>query len=231
MDEKYKMEYSKAPSGMCEPGYHTVRGHWRECASGVTTWVDEHTRKNLGQNTNFYLSENLYYLFHQGTRKYPSIGKICGFPEYKSVDDLIQFWLDYWKSKGLPFPDDLNPKLIKALIAHESSFNPNARSKSSTALGLMQLTKKTMNALSGKKGGISKQREVKKENLKLDHESLKDPMLNVAAGTRWLSHKFSIIGKEKEKTSFNMLKAYNQWNEKGEEYARKVYVLYNAKCK
>lgn len=228
MDEKYKIDYSKSPFGMCEPGYHTVRGHWRECASGVTTWVDEHTRRNRGRNSS-YLPENLYYLFQQNTKKYPHIGKICGFPEYKSVDDLIQFWLDYWKSKGLPFPDDLDPKLVKSLMAYESAFNPNAKSKSSTASGLMQVTKKTMNDLSGKK--VNKHQEVKKENLKFDHESLKDPMLNVAAGTRWLSHKFSIIGKGEEKTSFNMLKAYNQWNEKGEAYARKVYELYNAKCK
>jgi hypothetical protein len=151
MDEKYKIDYSKASNGMCEPGYHTVRGHWRECASGVTTWVDEHTRMNRGRNADCYLPENLYHLFHQGTKKYTSIGKICGFPEYKSVDDLIHFWLDYWKSKDLPFPEDLNPKLVKSLMAYESAFNPNAKSKSSTALGLMQITKKTMNDLSGKK--------------------------------------------------------------------------------
>lgn len=37
-------------------------------------------------------------------------------------DELIQFWLEYWESQGVSFPEKLDPLLIKTLIAIESTF-------------------------------------------------------------------------------------------------------------
>ena len=54
---------------------------------------------------------------------------------------MIQFWTDYWKEKKV-LHEQVDPLLIKALIAAESSFRPGVRTKDpkSTAAGLMQVT-------------------------------------------------------------------------------------------
>lgn len=228
--KKFKIDYSTSPDGgTCAPGYHFVRGHERVCKSGKVTWVDEHTARNPGRNASSYLSENLYFLFQESKNTYPKIGKICGFDEYEEVDPLIHFWLGYWKDRGLPFPEDLDPKLVKAVIAYESSFNPAAKSKGSSATGLMQVTNSTRAILSGspKKDGVV---EIKKEQIKVKQDDLKDPLINVAVATRWLSYKYQSLSRGSEKNAFNMLKYYNEWNERGEKYAKKVFELYQAKC-
>ena len=228
--KKFKIEYSDPPDGAtCPPGFHFVRAHKRLCHSGVTTWVEAHIAKNpVNKTKSYYLSENLYFLFQEtGKKTYPRIGKICGFPEYEEVDPLIHFWLDYWKGRGFEFPEDLNPKLVRALIAHESSFNPKSRSKSknSSATGLMQILNTTRLRLSGKADSKGWS-EIKDDRIKVEQEHLFDPLINVACGTRWLAYKYQKIPKGKEKTSFNLLKNYNQWNAKGEVYAKRVFDLY-----
>jgi soluble lytic murein transglycosylase-like protein len=52
----------------------------------------------------------------------------------------------------LKFPDDLDPFLIKAIIAVESRFIPAVRTKisGSSATGLMQVTNTTRGDLNGK---------------------------------------------------------------------------------
>jgi hypothetical protein len=232
-NKKYKIDYSKSPSGgVCDLGYHFVKGHNRICHSGKATWVNEHIRKNKARQSKDYqpyLSENLYYVFQKARkRNYPKIGKICGFLEYEEVDLLIHFWLDYWREQGLPFPDNLTPKHVKALIAHESSFNPKAKAKTSTAAGLMQITKTARMSMSGKE--IKGYAEVQKGSIQIDSHDLFNPLINVASGTRWLSYKFSKIPKNAEKNVFNTMKNYNQWNKDGEAYARNVLELYEKKC-
>ncbi len=221
-------EIKKPPaSEMCPPGHHVVRGHERVCHSGTTTWVDAHIRRNRGSIPTILLSENIYFLFWSAKKKYGKIGKIYGFPETSELDSAVQFWLDYWKEQGIEFPSDLDPLLIKTLIAIESGFDPKARSKvkGSSATGLMQVTDQTRRILSGRpnKNGY---REVKSEYLEIKKEEATDSLVSIATGTRWLAHKYLIIPKAGKRNVHNMIKNYHSWNEDGEVYAKKVEDLY-----
>ena len=143
---------------------------------------------------------------------------------------MIIFWLSYWKERGLSFPEGLSPRIIKAMIAKESSFNPSARSKvkRSSATGLMQMTSTARVILSGRpnrKGYI----ESGRENLHISQDVLNDPLINVAIGIRWLAHKHSQLPK-KQRDLFNTIKYYNQWNQAGEKYAKEVLDLANRTC-
>lgn len=139
-----------SPDDMCPPGYHVVRGHERICESGTATWVDAHVRKNRGKIRPGLLKENIHFLFWNSPEKYNDLEEIKGFQGLGSeFDQLIQFWLDYWIEQGIEFPKDLEPLMIKAMIAVESTFDPRkvTRVKGSTAAGLMQVTDESLRVL------------------------------------------------------------------------------------
>ena len=50
---------------------------------------------------------------------------------------------------------------------------------------------------------------------------MEDPVVAIAAGTRWLSYKYSKIPSGSEKNVFNMIKNYYSWNEDGQAYAKR----------
>ncbi|MBP5296290.1 MAG: lytic transglycosylase domain-containing protein [Bacteriovoracaceae bacterium] len=209
---------------MCPLGRHVVEGHWRVCANGKVTWVRPHTRRNRGKRPNVYLEENLLYLYWNRNKNYPPLNAIKGFPPHHELDPIIQFWLDYWKNKGVPFPEDLTPLHIKAIIAVESSFRNDARPDhdKSTAIGLMQLLRSTQSFLDG-----SGSNEIEDHLIQLNPEQLTDPVVNIAAGIRWLGHKCQLIKNKKQKlTAKNAIKWYHQANKEGDRYADKVLALY-----
>jgi soluble lytic murein transglycosylase-like protein len=160
-------------------------------------------------------------LYNKSKRKFPTIGKICGFPENAQLDSMIHFWLEFWKQQGLKYPQDLTPRLIKAMIAKESSFNPRAQPKDPkmTARGLMQIKKDTWEFLGGAKKADGL-RELSSQHVFVSQDDLFDPLTNVACGTRWLARKYQLIPKNTQKNAFNNLKAYNTWEPKGEAYAK-----------
>ena len=211
---------------MCPPGYHIVHGHERICHSGTITWVDTHIRSNRGSNPKILLIENIHHLYWGLKKKYASLGKIFGFSENAEIDAVIQFWLDYWKQQGLRFPPGLDPLMVKTIIAIESTFNPQAvtKIKGSSATGLMQITNETREVLSGRlrKG----YRELKSNYLEISKTDVQDPIVAVAAGTRWLSHKYSMIPKRAKKSLHNTIKNYHSWDKEGESYAKSVEELY-----
>ena len=145
---------------------------------------------------------------------------------------MIQFWAEYWKDKGR-LPKEVDPLLIKAMIAAESSFRPGVRTNDprSTATGLMQLTESTLKTLKGnpdKKGYI----EVKNYPIYLEDDERLDPLVNIAASIRWLGHKIKTSCKRNSKDIaeriFAGVKFYHSWNQEGEVYVQKVYRYYNA---
>lgn len=214
-------------SEMCPPGYHVVQGHERICHSGTATWVDAHVRKNRGKIKPGLLSGNIHYLFWNSKKKFPALSQIERYENNEDYDSLIQFWLEYWKSQGIKFPDDLDPLIIKALISKESSFNPNAKSKNpkSTASGLMQVTDQMVRVLGGfpnKDGYI----EVRKNLIHIKYEDKFDPVINIALGIRLFAHKYSQIPKGHHKNAKNTLKSYHQWNKHGEVYAEEILSRY-----
>lgn len=211
---------------MCPVGFHVVRGHRRTCHSGTRTWVDAHNAKNPKAGKTAYLKENIHYLYwNADLDDYEDLKAIKGFPAHHEIDAAILFWLDHWESQGLKFPDDLDPLVIKAMMAIESSFNPNTTSRRSTAAGLMQVTGTARRNLGGSKDKHG-YRFIRNELVTVEQIDLKDPLVNVAAATRWLSAKFSAIPSGNVKNTFNMLKAYNDWSDDGAAYAEKVLQLY-----
>lgn len=110
-------------------------------------------------------------------------------PEFGSrgseFDALILGWTKYWNEIFQP-KDHLDPRLVKALIASESGFNPksdNRQKGSNRARGLMQITDGTRKILQDEEG------ELKNHLITLTDVDAYDPNLNIAAGIRWFFHK------------------------------------------
>ncbi|MBA2405110.1 MAG: transglycosylase SLT domain-containing protein [Bdellovibrionales bacterium] len=176
------------------------------------------------------LPENLLYLYWHGDHDYASLGTVKGFEEFPEFDQAIQFWLNFWKEQGLPFPKDLDPFLIKVLIAKESSFRTHIKTKiaGSSATGLMQVLQSTLYRLEGIP--INKYVEVKGHFLELRLDNLTDPVINMAAGIRWLSHKYYLLQagkKSKPDDVYAMIKYYHSWDKDGENYANDIFKMYH----
>ena len=227
MRRSMKILKKPKPSEMCPPGYHVVQGHERTCHSGSVTWVDAHVRKNRNKFKPGLLVENIHYLFWNSEKKYPSLKHIEGYSQGNQYDDLIQFWLDYWTSQGLRFPDDLDPLMVKALISVESEFKPDAESTDpkSTASGLMQVTDQSLRVLGGfpnKKKWI----EARKHLIHVTKKDKFDPVVSIALGTRLLAHKFSQIPKQYPKNAKGTMIGYHSFDKAGEKYVEKVLSRY-----
>lgn len=218
---------------MCPPGSHVVHAHKRVCQSGTVAWVHAHVRKNRGRISAGLLKENIHYLFWKSKKKYPDLNPIDGYGNKGAeYDELIQFWLEYWKLEGVEFPEKLDPLLIKALIAVESTFDPEAKSKAkgSTASGLMQVTNQMVRVL----GGFPNQDdyiEQRKALIHVKNEDKLNPVVNVALGIRLLGHKYSKIPKKNEKNLYNTVKSYHSWDKEGDIYAKEVVSKYEKSLK
>lgn len=124
---------------------------------------------------------------------------------------------------------DIDPLLIKALIAVESSFRERVITddKKSSATGLMQITKSTIAILAGSNGN----REIRRFPIEITQEEARISNVNIAAGTRWLIYKISSFPARREaKTNqeriLGGLKYYHSWDKEGENYSKKVWKLY-----
>lgn len=223
---QFNLNISKpTKSQMCPIGYHIVKGHRRTCASGTKTWVDTHIRKNRGKHT-MYLAENLLFLYWTREKKYEKLKAIKGYPGYHELDSIIQFWLEYWGNKFKKFPK-VDPLLIKALIAKESSFNPKADPKvsHSSAYGLMQVVDTTRKALTGKiKSSVTR------NFITVSRKNLENPVINIAVGVRWLVVKYFNAYKRKGNKVHNMIKLYygSKNEEENEKYLHKVLNFYHS---
>ena len=171
-----------------------------------------------------YLFENLLFYYWNSDKNFPKINAIKGFPGHHNLDNVIQFWLHYWRSKRVKFPEGLEPLHIKALIAAESSFNPKARARTSSATGLMQVLKTALMRLKG----IEKNnwREVRNNYIRVSSKELEDPVVNIAVGIRWLGHKHYLLRNHSKKGVRETLRDYHSRNKAGEIHADKVLKLY-----
>ena len=203
---------------MAPPGSHIVKRHAKVTSEGIKYYVKAHLRKNRGKKV-VLLPENILYLYWHGDQDCPRIGAIQGYYEFSELDSVISFWLNYWKEAGLPFPKDIDPLVIKTMIAVESSFRLKAdpKVKQSSAYGLMQITDTTRRDA----------KNLRDEVVDLERKDLEDAVINIAMGIRWISYKYSSIPKKSDKNLFNTLRAYNDW-QKGIPYAEKILALYRA---
>ncbi len=210
---------------ICPVGFHVVRRHRRVCQSGSKIWVEAHIAKNRAAAEKSILPENLKYSYwNADLSKYKPLHSISGFDSHHEIDALIQYWLEYWQLHNLDFPENIDPLMIKSMIAVASSFDPNASSSDGTRVGLMLVPNEALVDFSIQAlRGVPK---AKQKEIAVSLEDLVDPVVNIAIGCRWASVKFSTL-QTTEKTIYNMLKAYRRWHSQGDVFAARVIAYYN----
>lgn len=104
-----------------------------------------------------------------------------------AYDVPIGLWVSFWNSV-FEKNTNITPDFVKVLIMSESSFRSHviAHGHNEKAIGLMQLTEQTIRLLH------PNEEELRNYYLELNAEDLKDPIVNIAAGVRWLYHKHKI---------------------------------------
>ena len=200
------------PWKICPPGEIYVReakvkGHLRKGQE-----VKEHLRSNYCRESTHSLKDILTFreiqeiadLFFKDLKGPPSNIDLDFDTLGLEFDPLIRGWTQYWNDVLKP-KEKLDPNLIKALIASESSFNSElGKKKRNKAKGLMQIMPLTIRSLNGAKG------ELKDHIIEFHEKDIYDPNLNIAAGIRWLFRK-----KEMAK---HKLGREASWEEAVEEY-------------
>ncbi len=145
-----------------------------------TTVVDRHLRHIDGQYLDQKMIDEVFSSYKKNNLVYPSKNSLL-FPNGSKFDILIAVWCDYFNKKFGLNPG-LDPNMIKALIATESGFDPNAKNKN--ALGLTQVTKDTLKIIQNL-SGEAKEFVFKDINI----INLKNPNTSIAIATRWLIQK------------------------------------------
>lgn len=213
----------------CKPGFHHVKKHFRISKKSTQHIVEGHCRKNPKSKEKFLYRSNLNYIYEKlkDNYRYKKLNRIKGYLQDKGqYDELIQFWLNYWKDQGL-IDENIDPLLVKAIIACESSFRESVITDmpGSSATGLMQILVSTMKILAKKTS-----KEIRKSNIDISQDEAKEANSNIAAGTRWLIYKITTSPwknkKIKKDRMFGGVKFYHSWNNDGENYADKVFKVY-----
>jgi hypothetical protein len=184
------------------PGYHTTRdGH---CATNPTRGKSKVIKDYLTAEEMQMIADKHF----SNLSGPPASGKL---PEYvvgaDNFDHFIRGWTKYWNDVFKP-DEPLDPDLVKALIATESSFElkplaPNA-GIAGKAHGLIQLTDQAIKALGDPKG------ELLNHLVKISTEDTSDPNLSIGAAVRWLCRKRDLAS--------HRLKRQATWREAIAEY-------------
>ncbi len=179
------------PWRLCPAGQHWVREHpltvpvSDKNPDGETT-RGGHCHGNPSHRDQFYRDEmnKIAEKYFSGLEGAPSNDDL-DFDNGNAFDELIRGWTKYWNETLNP-KEKLDPNLVKALIATESSFDPsktNRQKGTNRAIGLMQVTDGTRKILGDEKG------ELKDRLVNVSDKDALNPNLNIAAGIRWLFHK------------------------------------------
>jgi hypothetical protein len=156
-----------------------VREHPRKVPKGITV-VDEHLRLVHGRFLSRDMLEDIVSKYPKNVKR-PSPCKM-EFKDGAKYDDLIAVWTDYFNKK---FSSDssLDPNVVKALIASESSFEADPKNNK-VAFGITQVTPSTLKILQDSKG---ESKDFVFKNIRQKY--LKDPKVAIPLGVRWLFHK------------------------------------------
>lgn len=156
------------------------------------TIVDQHLRYIDGQYLDLNLIDMTFKNYDKSDILYPT-KKRLNLPNEDKYDDYIATWVDYFNKK-LKLKSQLDPDMIKALIASESSFNSSAVNAKAT--GLTQITTDTLKILQDL-SGESKDFVFKD----IRRKDLKNPYVSIALGVRWLAYKKSYAEKILRRTA------------------------------
>ncbi len=165
----------------------TVREHPRHVPvsrknpNGITI-VDKHPRRLPGTYLDPDEITSTFKTYERKGIKYPTAGKITEFKTSDDYDDLIAIWTDFFNKK-LGVNPPLDPDVVKALIASESSFRKDPK-ENKLAFGITQITKQTFKIVQDP-SGEAKDFVFNKIRLK----DLRDPNIAIPIAARWLSRK------------------------------------------
>lgn len=197
------MEKSKKPSTKPIEKVHP----WRRCGKGEH-FVQEHT---VHYKPCEKFPDGLDCIRHAHCAKHPSGKDILNFSEIQFItktyfnnlkhlpnkakgsllaygakanafDHIIGGWVQYWNEVLEP-AEPLDPDLIKALIATESSFVINPEKYRGKVHGLTQIRNDTWQYLQGHEN------EIKDHQIKVEKTQLLDPSVNICCSVRWLFRK------------------------------------------
>ncbi len=192
------------PWRLCPAGQHWVITHplrvppSKKNPTGSITTRTAHCADNPSHKDSLYADE-IREISEQHFSKLEGLPApiALGFKNGNTYDEIIRGWTKYW-NEVFKTAEPLDADLVKALIASESSFNPDIIVKvgktKNRARGLMQVTDETQKILGNPKG------ELRDQLVHVDQDDLLDPNLNICAGVRWLFRKKqladSLAGKE-----------------------------------
>jgi hypothetical protein len=151
--------------------------------SGVTV-VDRHLRRISGPALEVDEIREITATHSRKGLKYPARDRL-EFRDADTYDELIAIWVDYFSEKfGVTPPyAELDPDVIKALIASESGFRKDPR-ENRKAFGITQITPETLRILLDPEG------EAKDFIFKgIRQKDLKDPEIAIPVGIRWMFRK------------------------------------------
>lgn len=149
--------------------------------TGITI-RDRHLRHLKGTYLDVAEMKSIFKNYDSKGITYPSKGKLK-FKNANKYDEAIAIWTDYFNKKFKAKPP-LDPDVVKALISSESDFNPDPPGNRKIAIGIVQITKKTLKILQNPEG------EVKEFIFKdIRQKDLKDPAISIPMAVRWLHRK------------------------------------------
>ncbi|MEK6704891.1 MAG: transglycosylase SLT domain-containing protein [Bdellovibrionota bacterium] len=180
---------------VCPYGEHWVRTHpmhippSKSHPAGYVTTRHAHCARNPSGKDQLYPDEIREIASnHFKNLKNKPCPMTLNFLNGNKFDDLIAGWTQYWNEVMQP-KVPLDPNLVKALIASESSFKAAIlanEKNSNSARGLMQITNDTRKILGDEAG------ELKDHYITATKDDLNNPSVNICAGVRWLIRKQSI---------------------------------------
>ena len=201
------------PWRICPLGKHFVRTHLEHIPpskthpQGEVITRHEHCAQNPSHKDMLSLDEIHAIATHyfENLPGPPTAGVLIKFHKADNYDALIRGWVRYW-NEIFDFEVPLNPNLIKALMATESSFDEQAISPNhkNRARGLLQITEETLHVLNDHNGELSNYL------MFIRAKDLFDPSVNVCSGVRWLFRK--------QITASSRLKRKATWEEAIIEY-------------
>lgn len=180
---------------ICPYGEHWVRTHpmhvppSKAHPSGYVTTRKAHCACNPSGRDQLYSDEirEIAGNHFKGIKNMPCPTSLK-FSNGSKYDELIAGWTQYWNEVLKP-KVPLEPNLVKALIASESSFDSTIlanKKDSNSARGLTQITNGTRKILGDENG------ELKDHYITVTKKDLNDPCINICAGIRWLYRKRDI---------------------------------------
>lgn len=183
---------------------------------------DSHPRLLKGS----YLdSDEIKAIYKNYVRKgiiYPAAKKLNEYPNSDMFDDLIAVWTDYFNIKfNAQIPID--PDVVKALIASESSFVADPVGNRKIARGLTQITKSTFKIMQDPNG------EVKDFIFTgIRQKGLADPNISIPMAVRWLHRKQMTVTSKLKRTPNHedLILDYKGLLKSSSEYQKKAIAKY-----